>query len=133
MYTYLHSKINNPSYSTPGFTYKKFWDLLKGQKDVYIVKYEDLRKDTLKELKSIMEYLGYKKISDKQLSMAIDKCSFSKMKRQEGYIDDRKKHARKGIVGDWKNNFDDRSIQLFKENFSEMLIEMGYESDENWK
>lgn len=133
MYAYLQSKINNPSYSTPGFTYKKFWDSLKGEKDIYFVNYEDLRKDTFKELKSIMQYLGYKEISDYQLLETIDKCSFSKIQRQQVYSDDRKNFARKGIVGDWKNNFNDRSIQLFKENFSDMLIEMGYESDENWK
>lgn len=133
MYAYLQSKINNPSYSTPGFTYKKFWDSLKGQKDTYIVKYEDLRKDTFKKLKSIMQYLEYNEIPDKQLLETIDKCSFSKIQRQQVYSDDRKNFARKGIVGDWKNNFNERSIQLFKENFSDMLIEMGYESDENWK
>lgn len=132
MYAYLQSKINNPSYSTPGFTYKKFWDSYKDEKDIYIVKYEDLLKDTLKELKSIMQYLGYNEIPYKQLSEVIDKCSFSKMKKQQGFNDDRKNHARKGVVGDWKNNFDDRSLLLFKENCSEMLIEMGYESVKNW-
>lgn len=40
---------------------------------------------------------------------------------------------RKGIVGDWRNYFDDRLIQWFKEEAGDALIAAGYEHDASWQ
>lgn len=39
---------------------------------------------------------------------------------------------RKGIIGDWKNYFTPEHIQLYKERYGNILIELGYETDMNW-
>lgn len=40
---------------------------------------------------------------------------------------------RKGVVGDWRNYFQDtESKELLKEKYGDLLINMGYEKDYNW-
>lgn len=39
---------------------------------------------------------------------------------------------RKGIIGDWKNYFNQEHIQLYKEKYGYELIKLGYENDLNW-
>ncbi len=41
-------------------------------------------------------------------------------------------HFRKGIVGDWLNHFDGTVKDRFKKKFNPMLVQLGYEKDENW-
>lgn len=39
---------------------------------------------------------------------------------------------RKGLIGDWKNNFAQKHVTAFKEEASEWLVELGYEDDHDW-
>ena len=45
----------------------------------------------------------------------------------------KKSHTfRKGIPGDWRNNFSEKHIALFKELAGQMLIDLGYEHNFEW-
>ena len=45
----------------------------------------------------------------------------------------KKSHTfRKGIPGDWRNNFSEKHIVLFKELAGQMLIDLGYEQNFEW-
>ena len=45
----------------------------------------------------------------------------------------KKSHTfRKGISGDWRNNFSEKHIALFKELAGQMLIDLGYEHIFEW-
>ena len=46
--------------------------------------------------------------------------------------EDVKSHYRKGTPGDWKNYFSDQHKLIFKKNYNDLLIKLGYEVDENW-
>ena len=39
---------------------------------------------------------------------------------------------RKGKIGEWKTVYTDELKEMFKQNYGSLLIEMGYEQDENW-
>jgi hypothetical protein len=39
---------------------------------------------------------------------------------------------RKGIAGDWKNNFSEEAKQVFHAYAGSELIKMGYEKDDSW-
>ena len=39
---------------------------------------------------------------------------------------------RKGISGDWKNNFSPKVCEIAKEMAGDALVELGYENDKNW-
>ena len=121
----------NPEKSTPGFSYEKFWQEVKNATNVYFLKYENLREDPFGELKKIIEFLEYCKNND-SINKTIDNHSFLKMKDIEKTKDERKRFARKGIAGDWKNNFNSDSKNLLKSKLGDILIEMGYEKDKNW-
>ncbi len=55
-----------------------------------------------------------------------DKLKFDAMKN------DSPLHLRKGVTGDWKNYFSDKHKKIFKEIAGDLLIELGYEKDNNW-
>ena len=59
--------------------------------------------------------------------------SFSKLAsgRRRGQ-EDVKSHYRKGQPGDWKNHFNEDHIRCFKDNYNDLLIKLGYESDPDW-
>ena len=39
---------------------------------------------------------------------------------------------RKGLIGEWKNEFTDEQRELFKQTTGQLLIDLGYEKDFNW-
>ena len=41
-------------------------------------------------------------------------------------------HYRKGVHGDWKNHLNADHIRYFKENYNDLLIQLGYETDADW-
>jgi hypothetical protein len=42
------------------------------------------------------------------------------------------KTFRKGVIGDWKNHFDEELKDIFKKNVGHYLIDLGYEKDFSW-
>lgn len=68
-----------------------------------------------------------------ELMQVIQDNSFSKKsegrKRGEENV---AHHYRKGVAGDWRNYFEDRHIDFFKERYNDCLIKLGYEEDEDW-
>lgn len=131
MHNYLKEKLLNPKNSNPGFSYKDFYQKYIHENDLFIVKYEDLRKDTFNELKKILAYLGYEK-EEEQIKKTIEKFDFKRAQQKEKEANEKARFVRKGIAGDWKNNFSEESIKLVKKELGSLLIEMGYEKDENW-
>jgi hypothetical protein len=96
------------------------------------VKYENLKSDTLSEIKRVCRYLNIN-ISNELIIKSIEYFSFRYLSggREEGQMDP-SHYCRKGITGDWKNYFsEDQKIQ-FKEKYGKALIELGYENDLNW-
>ena len=64
----------------------------------------------------------------------MDTCSFERFaegrKRGEANV---QSEYRKGIIGDWKNYFTDRDKDQFKASEAgRLLIELGYEKDNDW-
>jgi hypothetical protein len=51
--------------------------------DFLLLRYEDMRQDTKRELRRVLSFLGLKDISDQLVSQAVDYASFSNMKKLE--------------------------------------------------
>jgi hypothetical protein len=43
-----------------------------------------------------------------------------------------KSHYRKGTSGDWKNHFTESHKAYFKQHYNDLLITLGYETDDRW-
>jgi hypothetical protein len=46
--------------------------------------------------------------------------------------EDAQSHYRKGVPGDWKNHFTERHKEFFKSRYNDLLVKLGYETDDSW-
>ena len=95
------------------------------------VKYEDLLQNPL-ILKDIFKFLG---VSPNRIiaKYCIKRSTFERLSggRKKGE-EDPKSFFRKGVVGDWKNYINGKYKEMYKEMNGKLLIELGYEKDNNW-
>jgi hypothetical protein len=103
------------------------------------VRYEDLLLNPVQELSRVFEYLGIK-VNKDLVRTIIERNRFERLSvgrriwriaRKPGQ-EDTGSHFRKGIIGDWRNHFNEAHIQCFKELAGKTLIEWGYEKDLDW-
>lgn len=96
------------------------------------VRYEDLRADTVGELRRILQELTNRSRDDTDLAAIVDKFSFEKMSGRKVGQSDSRSFMRKGVVGDWKNYFDREAKKRFCGYAGDALIKLGYEADHSW-
>jgi glycosyltransferase involved in cell wall biosynthesis len=90
---------------------------------IYLVKYESLHESTLQEAKNIYSFLG----------VNPDKATPLDWLTTPGFSEERPDFFyRKGVIGDWKNYFNENTRRWFKEEAGKTLIAAGYEPDLNW-
>lgn len=97
------------------------------------IKYEDLLKNTVVELRNILQYLNCT-IPLKHIEAAVKRQSFDERKKWTQQHGDsltygkefQLKFLRKGIVGDWKNYFTQNDIDLCQKYFGEFMKEHNY-------
>lgn len=97
-----------------------------GVTDILCLRFEDLRLDTDNSLSKILDYLevkGFTPEIDRNQAVNILKNA----------IDPKKSGTfRKGKPGNWRDYFTQSNIDYFKETSGDLLINLGYEKDNNW-
>ncbi|CAN7947201.1 unnamed protein product [Ixodes hexagonus] len=116
------------------FDHQLSWYEHRGDPNVLLVTYEDLKKDARSGILKIAEFLGediqfmrgfneeYKKWTLKTQEMATEIPGLSVV-RESPLVEDLKKpmtgdFVRKGIVGDWKSHFSAEQIRRMKERIA---------------
>ena len=99
--------------------------------DDLLIRYEDVIKDEHAAFKKIISYCDIQ-VSDAELTGTIQRHSFENRVGRKPGEEDLNSHHRKGVSGDWKNYFDKKISSIFKEKFGDVLIETGYESNNDW-
>jgi hypothetical protein len=94
-------------------------------------RYETLREGPLSEFGRLAGFFGLD-LTDAQIARIVDENSFQKRTQRRPGTEDRGAHARKGVVGDWRNVFLPRHVDAFKRSAGDLLIELGYEKDGRW-
>ena len=103
------------------------------------VRYESLLANTVGEFSKVCHYLEIN-LSQNFITKIIDKNRFERLTvgrkfwrpvRKPGEQDS-SSHYRKGIIGDWKNHFNETHRQACKESIGDFLIDFDYEQDHNW-
>lgn len=98
--------------------------------------YENLTSHPVQELRKIAEFCGIS-TSSSALEKLSAKHAFEAKHNRSLEADRRKHHMRKGVVGDWRNHFDESCIDDFKEKrdgrWNRLLVEMGYEESIDWQ
>jgi Sulfotransferase domain len=99
------------------------------------VGYEELRADPVPVLGRVIDHLGLD-VPEERIRQAVEWHDFKRRSgRRPGEADDNS-GMRKGVVGDWRNHFDDECCEHFRQaldgRWNRLLIDMGYESAPDW-
>jgi hypothetical protein len=90
------------------------------------VRFEDLiqnRSQTISAMLDHLEASGYKIPVDRQTAVA---------QVMQAIDPKRSPTFRKGVVGDWRAHFTAEHIRLFKETTGDLLVQLGYEKNNDW-
>lgn len=96
------------------------------------VRYENLLSRPEVVVERLLEFLGAD-TSDEAVRVCIEATGFERLSgRDQGQEDSTSVRFRKGIAGDWRNAFVERDKRIFKEEAGGLLVQLGYEKDQNW-
>jgi len=108
------------------------WWNHKDDSNVLFLKYEDLQKDLLSQVRMIANFLS-KPLSDDLISRIAEQCTFSGMKKNVASFsegkDGKTQILRKGVVGDWKSYFTPELNERFEKEVLDKLKGSGLEFD----
>lgn len=96
------------------------------------VRYEDLLESPEEKLAPLLRFIGAD-AGKKTVEQVIEANRFERW--AEGRKKGQEESAafyRKGIAGDWVNVFTEKDKQVFKEVAGDLLIDFGYEEDNDW-
>lgn len=96
-----------------------------------LLRYEDLIADTPRLMNQLLDHLGVNPDPEARARAIEDESFEHKTGRHRGE-EDIANHYRKGVAGDWRNHFTDRVTDAFKKRFGQVLIDTGYEADQDW-
>ncbi len=96
------------------------------------VRYEDLLGRPNEEAARLFAFLGVD-ADERVVELAVNSASFEKLsKGRRPGEEDPSSFYRKGVAGDWKNLFNERDKEIYKEEAGDLLLRLGYERDPDW-
>jgi hypothetical protein len=109
------------------FEAQRSWLEVESRPDIQLFRYEDLSGDNPGFLRRLFRYLDVD-MPEEDFRALTSRHTFKKHSggRDQGE-EDQFAHSRKGIVGDWKNYFDDDVIEHFRNVTGDTLELLGYE------
>ncbi|MDC0596907.1 sulfotransferase domain-containing protein [Candidatus Pseudothioglobus singularis] len=116
----------------PKLTWAEFTTNWINKSEVAIVRYENLLNDVPKELGFAISKLSNQNIDVDKLNKIETNYSFDRLKALSSKNESETKWLRKGISGDWKNNFNKKSRIIFDQLAGDALLESDYEKDRSW-
>nr|KAG5703855.1 hypothetical protein BaRGS_031489 [Batillaria attramentaria] len=106
------------------FDYVRSWEKVINsdvKNPIHVIMYEDMKEDPVRETRRLAEFLGVTPDPELVKSVAA-KCDFSRMANdKKEYHDHQLVMFRKGIVGDWKNQFTVAEDEVFNATYAEKM------------
>lgn len=127
---YMMSSVRPLSYAWTAHKWKKFTRLWTERTDIkyHRVKYENLSSHPIETVEEILNYLGVK-AEDRLIQEAVDNFTFDKLAgRKKGEEATKNMPFRKGIVGDFRNQFSWLELKLFHAIASKEMRQLGYKT-----
>jgi len=93
---------------------------------LHLVKYEDLLDDCQFQLRRVADFYNLS-ISEVKVKEIVDQYNFKRLSNREAGQEDSSSFLRKGIAGDWKNQFTQEAMDRFNDYGLEGLRKLGYE------
>ncbi len=95
------------------------------------VRYEELLERPEEEVGRLLEFLGAD-ASEQTVRRCVSAASFERLAGGRERGQEAASFFRKGIAGDWKNVFTEQDKRVFKAAAGDLLIELGYEENNDW-
>jgi hypothetical protein len=95
------------------------------------IRYEDLLQDPPDTLRQVLELLRARR-GDQIIERCIRASTFERVASRRQGEEDSSSFFRKGVAGDWRGIFTERDREIYKTSAGDRLIEMGYESSDDW-
>lgn len=114
------------------FSWKDFANSWINVSGVIYTKYENFRYHPTEELQKVVLELTGTKLSYEKALEIVEEFSFEKQTGRKSGQEQKSSFLRKGIVGDWKNNFTQESCEIFDHFAGKELIDLGYELNHEW-
>ena len=103
----------------------------EGQPDFLLVRYEDLKENTHKQLSRMVKFI-WGEVNDERIDIAVKATEISRLQESEkrsNWFEGTNENInffRKGIVGDWENHFTPDSLRDFTLFHGQGLKRLGY-------
>jgi hypothetical protein len=97
-----------------------------------VVRYEDLLTRDEEILERVLLAHCRLPVSREQLLAVVRANRFEARSGRKPGQENVTSHERKGVAGDWRNHFTDKVAKAFKEQYGELLVATGYETDDRW-
>jgi adenylylsulfate kinase-like enzyme len=111
------------------------WRALQ-QPNVFQIRFEEMKRDIPALITQLLEFIGLPPMNPAVMQRLCEKHSFESVTgRQRGEAGQtiRNKYLlRKGISGDWANQFDGSTARMFQRRFGRYLRAWGYEPNGEW-
>jgi Sulfotransferase domain len=132
---YLEAKLLKDTH--PWFFYSQFVDSWQYRPGACMLRYEDFLDDPEQQLIRALRFLN-RPIDLERVREAVEINSFANQTRlrygeaRTSGKTDNTRFVRKGVAGDWKNHFNERSCRLLENLEGPTLRRLGYESNPDW-
>lgn len=122
-----------------GITWQSYVSMWLDCSGIIQTSYEALQQDTKKELRRIFVEMGIEPVND--LAEVIERQSIDNKRKQleQEQESERPYHRgiqqlnlRKGIVGDWRNHFEQPEMEIAHDAWWELMNQLGYERNSKW-
>jgi hypothetical protein len=92
-----------------------------------ILRFEDLKADTESTYLDFCDHVGWDAVTPEAIAEVVRACSFDRLAggRREGQ-EDPSAHYRKGVVGDWRNQYSEKEAAQARQICAPVLSALGY-------
>lgn len=116
------------------------WLLRHRHPRLLLVRYEEMRKDTVQAMKSILNFAGLT-YGKEELAGTVEACDFNKMQALEpelrkaaGAVEtNEERFVRRGKVGGWKDEIDIKNLQVIERRYGHVMRKFGYDLNNRGK
>ncbi len=125
-----HQKVM-PILDDPGrwAFWTSLWFLTIPHENLMIIRFEDTKKDPVKEVHRLLDFMAIKR-TESEILDAIEKSDFKKSREIELKTESSLWfHHRKGMVGEWQEVYDKQTLEIFLGLPYKVMSELGYTSE----